>query len=157
VGAAEIVPFESRYREDFGRLNLEWLRRYFRVEPIDEQVLSSPEAILRDGGAILFARLDGRIVGTCALIRHGGDWELSKMAVTADCQGSGIGRRLLEAAIAEFRARDGGTLYLETNSILAPAIRLYESAGFVHAPRPGGPSPYERADVYMTYRGADTP
>lgn len=152
-GTVDIVPFEARYRDDFRRLNFEWLQRYFRVEPIDEQVLSRPEDILRDGGSILFARSSDRIVGTCALIRHGDDYELSKMAVTADWQGRGIGRRLLEAALEEFRRRGQGGLYLETNAILGPAISLYESLGFEHATRPGGPSPYQRANVYMIYRG----
>ena len=66
--------------------------------------------------------------------------------------GQGIGRRLLAAAIRWFEAHGGGELHLETNSVLAPAIGLYESAGFVHAERPGGPSAYARANVYMVYR-----
>jgi putative acetyltransferase len=41
-------------------------------------------------------------------------------------------------------------LYLETNSTLTPAIRLYESVGFHHVPpEKVTPSPYERVDVYM--------
>ena len=39
----EIITFDARYRDDFKRLNVAWLQRYFRVEPIDEQVLSNPE------------------------------------------------------------------------------------------------------------------
>lgn len=148
----EIIPFEPHYRDDFERLNLEWLQKYFSVEPIDTTVLRRPEAIIREGGAILLARLMGKIVGTCALLKDGGGFELSKMSVTESCQGLGIGRRLLAAAIRWFEAHGGGELHLETNSILAPAIGLYESAGFVHAQRPGGPSAYARANVYMVYR-----
>jgi DNA-binding MarR family transcriptional regulator/GNAT superfamily N-acetyltransferase len=149
----EIIPFERRYAADFKRLNIEWLEKYFRVEPIDEEVLSKPQRILRAGGAILLARHRGAIVGTCALLHAGeGRFELSKMAVTAGHQGLGIGRKLIHAAIAEYRARAARELFLESNSRLTPAITLYESAGFVHAPRPA-PSHYERSDVYMVYVG----
>ncbi len=152
AAAVDIIPFERRYRKDFKRLNLEWLRRYFHVEPIDELVLSDPEALLAKGGHIILARLHGRIVGTCALlVSADGAMELSKMAVTASCQGLGVGRRLLTAAIDRFRMLGCARLFLETNSILVPAIELYLSVGFRHEPRPGGPSHYERADVYMVF------
>jgi GNAT superfamily N-acetyltransferase/DNA-binding MarR family transcriptional regulator len=151
--AVQILPFAPRHAADFKRLNLEWLQKFFRVEPIDEQVLSRPQDIISKGGAIYVARRDRRIVGTCALISEGdGVYELSKMAVTADCQGLGIGRKLLAAGIAAFHARHGRRLILETNSILKPAIKLYESVGFEHAPPPHA-SLYERGDVYMVYRG----
>ncbi|MHB8815635.1 MAG: bifunctional helix-turn-helix transcriptional regulator/GNAT family N-acetyltransferase [Steroidobacteraceae bacterium] len=154
ASAVEIVPFERRYAADFKRLNVEWLEKYFRVEPIDEEVLSKPARILRDGGAIFLARYRGAIVGTCALLDAGdGRFELSKMAVTAGHQGLGIGRRLIEAVIAEYLSRGARELFLESNSKLTPAITLYESSGFVHAPRPA-PSHYERSDVYMVYVGA---
>ncbi len=150
--AAVIVPFERRYGKEFKRLNLEWLKHYFKVEPIDKVLLSNPEALLRVGGRIFFARLGGKIVGTCALLARDADaLELSKMAVTPACQGLGIGRQLVEAAIDCFHTLDRSGLYLETNSRLHPAIALYESVGFRREDRPGGPSPYARADVYMAY------
>lgn len=161
----EIVPFEPRYAADFKRLNVEWLKRYFTVEPIDEAVLSRPEAvILAPGGAILLARVapdtaeghPGEVVGTCALIKADGEdrYELSKMAVTERYQGQGIARRLLLAAIEHYRSIGGRQLFLESNSRLTPALTLYESVGFEHAPRPGGPSHYVRSDVYMVLREA---
>jgi len=72
------------------------------------------------------------------------------MAVTADCQGSGIGRKLLHAVIEAARSSGARRLYLETNRVLAPAIRLYESIGF--KPVPANrivPSLYARSDVSM--------
>lgn len=153
--AVAIIPFEPRYAADFKRLNIEWLEKYFRVEPIDEEVLSKPLGIVREGGAIFLARFRGAIVGTCALLHAGnGRYELSKMAVTAGHQGLGIGRRLIEAVIAEYRSKGAHELFLESNSKLTPAITLYESSGFVHASRPE-PSHYERSDVYMVYVGGE--
>ena len=147
-----IIPFETRYAADFKRLNLEWLNKYFTIEPVDEEVLSDPETIIRDGGALLLAKVHDRIVGTCALLHEGhGHFEVSKTAVTASQQSKGIGRKLVEAAIAEFFELGGTLLFLETNTVLKSAIGLYESLGFQHASRPT-PSPYERANVYMVYR-----
>src|SRR5262249_35027526 len=67
--SVRIIPFESRYRDDFKRLNLEWLQKYFSVEPIDVKVLSHPEAIVKRGGHVLLARSESEIVGTCALLK----------------------------------------------------------------------------------------
>ena len=148
-----IIPFEPRYREDFKRLNEAWLRKYFRVEPIDAEVLSDPERhILAPGGRVFFARVGGEVAGTCALMPDGDRFELTKMAVDERFQGLGLGRKLLEAAVAEFKRLGGRELFLESNRALVPAIRLYETSGFRHRPRPAA-SHYERADVYMVYEG----
>jgi putative acetyltransferase len=157
-GAAHrIVGFDPRWRGDFARLNLEWLRRWFVVEPVDEEVLGDPEThILAGGGRVLFALCadgDGeRAVGTVALRHDGGDiYELTKMAVEPGLRGTGIGRALLLAAIDEYRALGGRELYLESSSNLAAALALYESAGFVHHPAPRPGSHYARADVHMIW------
>jgi GNAT superfamily N-acetyltransferase len=156
AAAIEILPYESQHRDDFKRLNVEWLERYFFVEPIDEAVLSNPEhAILEPGGFIWVARHRGQIVGTCALIHAGdGRFELAKMAVTPRYQGLHIGKQLLLAAIAHFTSIKGRELFLESNRKLSPALALYEAHGFRHAPRPQGLSHYQRSDVYMIWQGA---
>jgi ribosomal protein S18 acetylase RimI-like enzyme len=153
-----IVDYAPRWRDDFARLNLEWLRRWFVVEAFDEQVLHDPEThLLADGGQVLFALLgDGasqRAVGTVALRFDGyGVNEFTMMAVKPDLRGSGIGRALLLAAIDTYRRLDGRELYLESSSVLKPALALYESAGFVHHPAPRPGSHYARADVYMVWQ-----
>jgi ribosomal protein S18 acetylase RimI-like enzyme len=149
----EIVDYSADFGDAFARLNREWLEKYFRVEPIDEKVLSDPQSsILDPGGAILYALVGGEAVGTVALKhQRAGSYELTKMAVTSDHQGQGLGRKLLRAAIARFAQLDGNFLYLESHSSLTGALALYESAGFCHRPPPSA-SDYERADTYMVYR-----
>ena len=151
-----IVPFDPALRSHFGRLNREWLERYFVVEPIDADVLDHPEQrILDGGGRILFALIGDEVVGTCALLQESaGVYELTKMAVTSGYQGGGIGRQLLDAAIAEFQRIDGTTLFLETHSSLKAAISLYERAGFEHRGRKPD-SHYQRSDTYMVWRAPD--
>ncbi len=154
TGETEIVDFQPEFAGVFRDLNVEWLERYFRVEPIDRRILANPaRELLLHGGSILFARKAGAIVGTVALKHHGGGvFELTKMAVTANAQGAGIGRLLLSAALKRFKRSGGTRLYLESHSSLAPALHLYESVGFRHVPEPQ-PSPYRRADVYMEFKG----
>ncbi|NUR22894.1 bifunctional helix-turn-helix transcriptional regulator/GNAT family N-acetyltransferase [Frateuria sp.] len=150
----EIVPYAPALREHFYRLNAQWLERHFRIEDIDRAVLGEPERyILQPGGAIFFARLGEDVIGTCALLQESpGVFELTKMGVDETFRGLGAGKRLLEACIAEFRRRNGRTLFLESNSRLQTAVRMYEKAGFVMQPSVRAGSHYERADVYMIYR-----
>jgi GNAT superfamily N-acetyltransferase len=148
----QIREFQPGDEAAFRELNEEWITRYFHVEAKDENVFADPqETILACGGKIFFAIQGHRHVGCCALVRMNDcEFEISKMAVTAANQGAGIGRRLLQTAIAAGRAAGARRLYLETNQKLKPAIRLYESLGFKHLPpHRAAASLYERADVFM--------
>jgi len=153
--AAEAIIREFRPGDEaaFRRLNVEWIVRYFGgLERKDEATLSDPQgSILDAGGRIFFAIRDGQPIGCCALLAiAAGEFEVVKMGVTASCQRSGVGRRLLEKAIAEARAMGAHRLYLETNQKLTGAIRLYESLGFRHLPPERVvPSPYARSNVQM--------
>lgn len=149
-----IASFEPRWREDFANLNIEWLQRWFTVEPRDRDVLGNPEQyILADGGHVLFAVDAGdKALGTVALKHNGGGvYELTKMAVTPDARGLGIGRLLMDAAVALYGTLDGCELYLESSSQLANAIAMYERSGFRHHPAPRAGSHYARADVHMIW------
>jgi ribosomal protein S18 acetylase RimI-like enzyme len=150
----EVLTWSPQYAKDFERLNIEWLQRYFYVEPVDKEVLGDPGLhIISHGGEILFARVGDEIIGTVALKNHGESrFELTKMAVTQGWQGLGIGRRLAAKALDSYKDRSGTYLYLESHSSLSVALTLYESIGFKHVPRPGGKSIYARADVYMVYQ-----
>ncbi|HEU5467918.1 MAG TPA: GNAT family N-acetyltransferase [Steroidobacteraceae bacterium] len=145
-----IVAYRREHAADFRRLNIEWIERLFTVEAHDLEVLDDPEsAIVAPGGMIFFA-LDGcAVVGTVAMIRgENGRCELAKMAVAASHQRRGIGELLGGAGTAWARRQGFARAFLETNSRLGGAIRLYERLGFRHAPRPH-PTDYARSDVYM--------
>lgn len=154
----DVVGYAPGLANAFRDLNLEWLEKFFAVEVVDAEILGDPQShIIDHGGQILFARLASRPVGTVALKAHGeGVFELTKMAVTAECQGLGIGRTLLRAAVRTFHAVGGKTLFLESHSSLLPALHLYLDEGFRHVPRPQ-PSAYRRSDVYMQYFAPEIP
>lgn len=154
-----IVGWSPELQPHFYRLNAEWLSKHYTIEPFDEEVLSNPQAhIIDPGGTILFAQLGDEIVGTCALMLDvPGVYELTKMGVTEKHQGLGLGRRLIDAAIDEFKRRGGQTLFLESQRKLQAALALYEKVGFELQPgvKPG--SHYARADVYMIWRDCSKP
>lgn len=151
-GEVQMLPFAVAYRDAYRELNLEWVRKYFKVEPHDEEQLSHPEIILENGGEIWLARLDNVIVGTGVLDCTGkGEYEIAKMAVQPDLRGHGIGKRIMETLIRRFQERGGQRLWLQTNSKLQNAIGLYRAYGFVDFV-PAKPSAYERANVFMEWR-----
>lgn len=145
-----ILDYEPRHREAFRDLNLSWIEEYFVVEELDRRQLSDPErAILAPGGAILVAELDGEAVAVCALIVTGNrHYELAKMATRKDLRGSGVGRKLMLAALQKAKALGAHRVSLLTHHSLAPALKLYRSVGFVDVPMPPG-NEYARADVAM--------
>lgn len=145
----EIVGYQPRWRADFERLNREWIEQYWELEEADRIVLEDPEGrVLTPGGFILMAVRDDRPVGTCAMLARGDDgYELAKMAVTPAEQGSGTGELLATAAIEQARQRGAGRVYVESNTRLEPAIRLYRKLGFREFA--GEPSPYARCDIQM--------
>jgi putative acetyltransferase len=152
VSEVTIREFQPGDEACFRQLNEEWINRYFRIEPKEEKFLADPKgSILDSGGKIFFAILEDKCVGCCALRRMSkAEFEVAKMAVTPAHQAAGIGRKLLHAVIEAGHAMGARRLYLETNHILKPAIRLYESVGFRHIPPERIiPSVYARADVYM--------
>ena len=136
----------------FRTLNEEWITQYFTLEPKDRETLNDPvNSILLKGGHIFMAYAAGEAVGCVALIpMRDGIYELSKMAVSPHLHGRGIGRRLLQHAIAQARSLGARSLFLGSNSRLKNAVHLYESVGFRHVkPETLPPMPYSRADVFM--------
>lgn len=97
---------------------------------------SISEAQVDDGeGAFLVAYLDDIPVG-CGAVRRldSSTAELKRMYVTPSVRGRGIGRALVEALEGEAQLLGVRRIVLETGTRLAPAIRLYESLGYVRIP-----------------------
>lgn len=151
LDAIEIVEYRSAYKRHFRDLNYEWLRKHLNVEPHDEQVLADPVGqIIVNGGAVLFARLQRRIVGTAALLRHpNGVYELTKMAVTESARRRLVGTKLTLEIIERARSEGGRYLYLETHPKLKAAQRLYGAVGFERVDDSPIPPAYHRRRILM--------
>ena len=83
------------------------------------------------------AELDGVAVGTVGLVPSHQEedkgalvLDLIKMCVAPEVQGKGMGRALMNAAIAKSREMGATKIRLETNTKLDAALALYRRSGF---------------------------
>jgi ribosomal protein S18 acetylase RimI-like enzyme len=145
-----IRPFAPGDEAAFRDINLEWIERFFVVEQKDRDVLGNPRKYILDPGGTIFMALDGdQAVGAVALMVMGeGSVELAKMGVRPAAQGRGAGRMLVAAVVDHARAMGMRRVYIETNSVLGPALKLYRDAGFVPL-KERIATPYQRADVQL--------
>ena len=128
----EILSYNKNLDKYFKKLNYEWLQKYFEVEDIDERILNNPEKeIVKKGGEIFFARINGEIVGTCAVIKiDKKTYELAKMAVSEKARGKQAGKKLALAVIGFAWSKKAKYITLLTNNKLVEAVNLYKSLGF---------------------------
>jgi putative acetyltransferase len=98
-----------------------------------DQDLADIEGSYGKRGGCFFVLLDGpTIVGTVALNRESpSSCELCRMYLSPAYRRRGLGRMLLDQAIAEAKAQGHSEIHLKTAAVLVEAIRLYESVGFV--------------------------
>lgn len=147
----QIIAYEPKYQSAFKSLNEEWISTYFEVEEADRKALDNPEEyILSRGGKIFVALYNGEPLGVCALIKMDDpdyDFEMAKMAVSPKAQGKNIGYLLGQAVIQSAKELVASKIYLESNTVLKPAINLYYKLGFQKIS--GRPTPYKRANIQM--------
>jgi len=147
----KIVEYEPKYQSVFKALNEEWISTYFEMEETDYKSLDNPqEYILDKGGKILVALYKDEPLGVCALIKMNDenyDFEMAKMAVSPKAQGKNLGWLLGQAIINSAKELGALKLYLESNTILKPAINLYYKMGFERIT--GRPTSYKRANIQM--------
>ncbi|MDO4159484.1 MAG: GNAT family N-acetyltransferase [Prevotellaceae bacterium] len=147
-----IITYKPEYRDDFIRLNREWIERFFKIEASDIKAFDNIDSYILDKGGQIFIALteDGEAAGCCALIPHPerGCHELAKMAVSEKYQGHGAGRKLGEALINYAREHGVKHIFLEGNTRLEASIALYRKLGFVEKPM-DNPA-YDRCDIMMT-------
>ncbi len=145
----QIIDYSPELAPWFERINVEWLERYFYVEPIDREVLSKPDQyIIEPGGAIIFAKLGEEIVGTVALkLVTPGEYEMTKMGVSPAFQGRKIGELLARKIIDKAIEMGAKKVILYSSTKLSPAINLYRKLGFTELARETGH--YERSDIKM--------
>jgi ribosomal protein S18 acetylase RimI-like enzyme len=150
MSQVEIVGFDDRYAEDFGRLNYEWIEKSYGVEQHDHDVLDNPRtSVIEPGGEIFFAVDNGKALGTVAMIPLDFDsFELAKMAVAPEARGRGIGDLLMAACIQFARESGAKSIILESNTKQEAAINLYRKFGFIEIPLDPN-SHFVRANIRM--------
>jgi N-acetylglutamate synthase-like GNAT family acetyltransferase/DNA-binding MarR family transcriptional regulator len=151
----EIIDYQHKFKRYFKSLNVQWLQEYFSVEETDKILLSDPYGkVIKPGGFVLFARLNGKVVGTAALIKHTKHmYELAKMAVTREVRGLQAGRKLGLAVIERAKKVGAREVVLLTSPQLTAAYNLYRSLGFVEiSPEQPWATPHRRESIAMSLK-----
>lgn len=84
----------------------------------------------RPTASLLVAEREGEVVGYSVTWFAADEAELGDIAVVPELRGFGLGRRMLEEAVAEARKRGARSLFLEVREANRVARQLYHSAGF---------------------------
>lgn len=147
----EVVDYSPEYLMMFKRLNIMWINSHWSLEPHDLELLNDPDAsILSKGGHIFVALVDGEPMGVVAMCRMDGDeydYELAKLAVDPEARGTGLGEKLCRVALEWATQQSSKKIFLESNTILKPAISLYRKLGFTEL-KEYHPA-YARGDIQM--------
>jgi putative acetyltransferase len=145
-----VVPYREDFRAAFEQLNRDWIETYFVLEDADRAVFADPAgAILQPGGQIFFVVEGDTVLGTCAVLRHSpSECEIAKMAVAPAARGRGLGDLLMEAAVDFARLIGARRVAIVSNTVLAPALRLYRKHGFVEVPLESD-GRYQRANIRL--------
>ena len=147
----KLIAYEPKYKQVFKDLNEDWISTWFKMEDADYWALDDPQGYILDkGGYVMVALYNDEPVGVCALIKMNDpdyEYEMAKMAVSPLAQGKNIGFLLGKGIIEKARLLGAKKIYLESNTILKPAISLYHKLGFNKVASRN--SPYERSNIQM--------
>ena len=110
----------------------------------ETEVAGLPGAYAPPGGALVLALIDGQVAGCAALRRFDAQrGEAKRLYVRPQFRGRGVGRALLDWAIAEARGMGYREMVGDTIPQMAVALAMYDRAGFertgpyAEAPTPG--------------------
>jgi ribokinase len=123
------VTLEQNIEEALGLLRgRDW--RWRKARHLDDDAAANP-------GGIFVAERAGRIVGyvSTRVNRETGCGRVPNLAVAADCRNAGLGRRLIERALAYFRSEGLEYAVIETMARNAIGQHLYPACGFVEVAR----------------------
>ena len=129
VDAFQGVTLEQNVEDALGVLNgHDW--KWRKARHIDDDIAADP-------GGIFVAEADGRIVGciTTRIDRAAGKGRIPNLAVGEGLRGQGIGRRLIEHALAYFQVQRLEYAMIETMAHNEIGNHLYPSCGFVEVAR----------------------
>jgi len=146
----EIINYLPEHQQRFKEINEQWITRKYIMEEEDLKTVNDPYGyVIKGGGRIFIATLNGQVVGTVAYLNMGnGVYEMIKMAVDENYRGLKIGKLLGEHSVQAMKEFGAKSLILFSNKEgSATAIQLYYKLGFAEVPL--GSSEFQRANIKM--------
>ena len=127
VTAADVPAVLALVAEVLAEFGLE----FGKGSPTDAELHELPGSYASCGGAFWIAVRDGALLGTCGVFPVAPTtYELRKMYLCGASRGLGLGKQLLEVAVAWTREQGGTRMVLDTVEQMTRAIEFYEANGF---------------------------
>lgn len=124
----------TEYAESIG-IDLEY-------QGFSKELAGLPDKYAPPSGEILIATVNGEAAGCVALrALDAATLEMKRLYIRPSSRGLGLGKQLVECAIAAARERGCAELRLDTLETMAAARALYSSLGFAEIP------PYGEAHI----------
>lgn len=144
----EIISYQEKYKKAFVNLNLIWIKKYFKVEPQDVEMLNEVESFLAKGAAVYFAVEQNKAIATCMVVpRDDNVWEICKLATDEHYRGKGAGSAVLQACINYAKEHGAEKMLIVSNTVLSAAMHLYAKFGFKEVPIDN--MEYERVNIQL--------
>lgn len=131
-----IRPWQPPDRQPAAHLIRDVLAEYglpWQPTTADQDVIEIEKFYLETRGEFWVIEQEGKIVGTSAYypIQRGEKAvEIRKMYLSPQVRGQGLGRFLLQQLEDAIAQRGYREIWIETASVLAEAVQLYESSGY---------------------------
>ncbi|MNS43859.1 Mycothiol acetyltransferase [compost metagenome] len=160
--------FESAFREEYGRRGVDigsqvgrWQKMYPLIRVLG--LFPNPYRYMLN---LFVMEEEGKICGFIQCTPGNGEktrWHIDYVAVAPDCQGRGLGVKLVEDVIERYCALGVKCFTLEVDAQNAPALRLYEKLGFrqyaavtyYQTDKPATPNPEAAVPAVRPYRSRD--
>jgi len=123
----EVPAVRDLFREYADRLGIDLCFQRF-----EEELAGLPGAYAPPDGRLLVVDAGSELAGCVACRRHAtGVCEMKRLYVRPAFRGLGLGRRLIDRLASEAKCMGYEAMVLDTLPVMAEAIGLYRSAGFV--------------------------
>ena len=116
-----VVPMEERHLDTLAEIEKACFHTPWSADMLREEL---------GKGIFLVAEQDGAVVGYVGCQTVLDEGYITNVAVSPDCRRQGIGRALVGALASHARGQGLSFVTLEVRASNAPALALYEGAGF---------------------------
>ena len=147
----EIVEYSDKYKDDFIRLNKNWIEENFgALEEEDYHTFSNVSESIENGAMIYCAVENDAVLAVCMTVCEGdGTWEISKFATDPKQRGKGAGSLVFKACMDYAKNKDAKKIIIISNTKLPAALHIYKKFGFTEFEIKN--CPYKRGDIFFEY------